>query len=127
VVVNLLIDVQSEVPIYLQIARNLEEEILMGVYPEEEQIPSTTELSVGLKINPATVLKGMNQLVQDGVIYKKRGLGMFVCSGAVEKLRSRRQNEFYEKYVIPLMSEGQRLGIAPGQIIAMIEKGCDKT
>jgi DNA-binding transcriptional regulator YhcF (GntR family) len=127
VVVNLLIDVQSEVPIYLQITRNLEEEILMGVYPEEEQIPSTTELSVGLKINPATVLKGMNQLVQDGVIYKKRGLGMFVCSGAVEKLRSRRQNEFYEKYVIPLMSEGQRLGIAPGQIIAMIEKGCDKT
>jgi len=123
----LLIDVQSEVPIYLQIARNLEEEILMGVYPEEEQIPSTTELSVGLKINPATVLKGMNQLVQDGVIYKKRGLGMFVCSGAVEKLRSRRQNEFYEKYVIPLMSEGQRLGIAADQIIAMIEKGCDKT
>ena len=123
----MLIDVQSEVPIYLQIARNLEEEILMGVYPEEEQIPSTTELSVGLKINPATVLKGMNQLVQDGVIYKKRGLGMFVCSGAVEKLRSRRQNEFYEKYVIPLMSEGQRLGIARDQIIAMIEKGCDKT
>ena len=121
----MLIDIQSEVPLYLQIARNLEEEILVGVYPEQAQIPSTTELSVGLKINPATVLKGMNQLVLDGIIYKKRGLGMFVCSGAVEKLRTRRQNEFFEKYVIPLIREGARLGIAPDQIVTMIQKGCD--
>ena len=72
------INFQSEIPIYLQIARQLEEAILMGIYPEETQVPSTTELSTGLQINPATVLKGMNQLVADGIIYKKRGIGMFV-------------------------------------------------
>lgn len=125
--IALMIDVESKEPIYVQIARNLEEEILMGVYPEQEQIPSTTELSVGLKINPATILKGMNQLVHDGIIYKKRGLGMFVCPGAVENLRSRRQSEFFEKYIIPLMNEGERLGISPDQIIDMIQKGCDAT
>jgi DNA-binding transcriptional regulator YhcF (GntR family) len=119
----LLIDFQSEISIYLQIARNLEEEILAGVYREEEQIPSTTELSVGLKINPATVLRGMNQLVADEVIYKKRGLGMFVSQGAVQKLRMRRQDEFFGKYVVPLLNEAERLGISPEQIITMIRKG----
>lgn len=120
------IDFQSEVPIYLQIAHNLEQEILIGIYPEEEQIPSTTELSVGLKINPATVLKGMNQLVAEEIIYKKRGLGMFVCRGAIEKLRTRRQDEFFEKYLIPLLNEGARLGITPEKIVNMIRKGSDK-
>lgn len=119
----MLIDFQSEIPIYLQIARNLEEEILTGIYHEEGQIPSTTELSVGLKINPATVLKGMNQLVAEEIIYKKRGLGMFVSRGAVQKLRARRQDEFFEKYVIPLLDEAERLGISSEQIITMIRKG----
>ena len=121
----MLIDFKSEVPIYLQIARNLEEEILTGIYPENEQIPSTTELSVGLKINPATVLKGMNQLVADDIIFKKRGVGMFVCHGAVEKLRNRRQEEFLKKYVIPLLKEGKRLGISPEQMVTMIKKGSE--
>ncbi len=121
----MLIDFKSEVPIYLQIARNLEEEILTGIYPENEQIPSTTELSVGLKINPATVLKGMNQLVADDIIFKKRGVGMFVCHGAVEKLRNRRQEEFLKKYVIPLLKEGKRLGISLEQMITMIKKGSE--
>lgn len=117
------IDSHSEVPIYLQIAHNLEEEILTGIYPEEEQIPSTTELSVGLKINPATVLKGMNQLVHDEIIYKKRGLGMFVCQGALQKLKKRRQDEFFEKFVIPLLKEALRLGIPSEEVIIMIREG----
>lgn len=61
---------------------------------EEEQIPSTTEISVSYKVNPATALKGINLLVEKGVIYKKRGLGMFVAEGAVEKLRQERQSDF---------------------------------
>lgn len=117
------INFQSEVPIYLQIARQLEENILMGVYPEETQIPSTTELSTGLQINPATVLKGMNQLVADGIIYKKRGVGMFVSTGAMANIRHARQGEFYDNYVLPLVKEAQRLGITTEELSEMLKKG----
>lgn len=117
------INFQSEIPIYLQIARQWEENILMGVYPEETQVPSTTELSTGLQINPATVLKGMNQLVADGIIYKKRGVGMFVSTGAMGKIRQARQSEFYDNYVLPLLKEAQRLGITAQELSDMLKKG----
>jgi GntR family transcriptional regulator len=117
------INFQSEVPIYLQIARQLEENILTGVYPEETQVPSTTELSTGLQINPATVLKGMNQLVADGIIYKKRGVGMFVATGAAGKIRQARQGEFYDNYVLPLLKEAHRLGITAEELADMLKRG----
>ncbi len=117
------INFQSEIPIYLQIARQLEESILTGIYPEETQVPSTTELSTGLQINPATVLKGMNQLVADGIIYKKRGVGMFVSTGAMGKIRQARQSEFYDNYVLPLLKEAQRLGITAQELSDMLKKG----
>ena len=117
------INFQSEIPIYLQIARQLEESILTGIYPEETQVPSTTELSTGLQINPATVLKGMNQLVADGIIYKKRGVGMFVSTGAMGKIRQARQSEFYDNYVLPLLKAAQRLGITAQELSDMLKKG----
>lgn len=117
------INFQSEIPIYLQIARQLEEAILMGIYPEETQVPSTTELSTGLQINPATVLKGMNQLVADGIIYKKRGIGMFVCAGAADKIRTARHSEFYENYIAPMLREGERLGFSRESLIDLIRNG----
>ena len=83
-------------PIYLQIAEQLEDSIFTGVFPEETKIPSTNEVAAVLNINPHTVLKGMNLLVDEDIIYKKRGLGMFVKTGAVEKIRQpdRRKNAF---------------------------------
>lgn len=113
----------GEKPIYIQIAEQLEDLIFTGIYPEETQIPSTTELSVGLQINPATVLKGMNILVSDGIIYKKRGLGMFVNSGAVEKLSNKRQQNFYENYIVALVSEAKKLGLNLNEIKSLIERG----
>lgn len=79
-------------PIFIQIAGQLEDSIFTGVFPEETQIPSTNEISALLSINPHTVLKGMNVLVDEEIIYKKRGLGMFVKEGAVEKIRQKRQS-----------------------------------
>ena len=73
-------------PIFLQLAEMLEDRIISGAFPEEGQIPSITEYSAALKINPATALKGINLLVEEGLIYKKRGVGMFVSTGAREKL-----------------------------------------
>ena len=73
-------------PIFLQLAEMLEEGIISGAYPEEGQIPSITEFSAALKINPATALKGINLLVDEGLVYKKRGVGMFVATGARDAL-----------------------------------------
>lgn len=116
----------GEKPIYVQMAEWIEENILSGAFPEEAQIPSTTEISAMYKINPATALKGMNILVDKGIIYKKRGLGMFVSEGAAEKLRSERKQEFFEKFVKSLMSEAEKLGITKNEVIDMIERGGDK-
>lgn len=116
-------DFNSQIPIYLQISQQLEDAIFIGVYPEETQIPSTTELSVSLHINPATVLKGMNILVDEGIIYKKRGLGMFVTRDAVDIIKSKRQSGFFENFILPLKAEAKKLGLSEKDIIALIERG----
>lgn len=110
-------------PLYIQIAEQLEDAIFTGAYMEETQIPSTTELSVTLQINPATVLKGMNILVAEDIIYKKRGLGMYVSTGAIKKIRNKRQESFYESFISPLVSEAQKLGLEKNEINALIERG----
>lgn len=113
-------------PLYIQIAQQLEDAIFTGAYAEETQIPSTTELSVSLQINPATVLKGMNILVDEGIIYKKRGLGMYVKTGALEIIKTKRQESFYEKFVLPLAGEAKKLGLCKEEIDKLIERGFKK-
>ena len=83
--------------IYLQIAQMLEDDILRGIYREEEQVPSTNELARVYHINPATAAKGINLLVADGILYKKRGIGMFVATGAEQALRNKRKSAFYDE------------------------------
>ena len=112
--------------IFIQIAEGIEDGILTGAFPEESQIPSITEFSVNYKINPATALKGINLLVDENIIYKKRGVGMFVAEGAVQKLRKKRQDQFYTNYISSLIDEARRLGISSEDVIAMIERGFSK-
>ena len=114
---------QDERPIFLQLSEQLEEGILSGAYPEESQIPSITEFSVNYKINPATALKGINRLVDAGLLYKKRGLGMFVSTGAREQLLSQRRENFYQNFVEKLVREAKRLGLTPGQLTEMLKRG----
>ena len=113
----------SERPIFQQIAEGIEDSILSVAFPEESQIPSITEFSVQYKINPATALKGINLLVDEGMIYKKRGLGMFVAQGAMEALGQKRKAGFYEKFVAALVKEARRLGIGKEELGAMLEQG----
>ena len=80
-------------------------------------------LRLMLKINPATALKGVNMLVDKGIIYKKRGLGMFVSDGAVEKLKKERQSDFFEQYIQKMLDEAQKLGLTKKDIVEMIERG----
>ena len=109
-------------PIFRQIAVQLEDAIVDGSLPEESQAPSSNELATFHRINPATAAKGLNQLVTDGVLYKRRGVGMFVATGAREQLLKRRRSEFADLYVRPLMTEAQKLGISSRELTAMIDR-----
>ena len=117
------IDFGSQTPIFLQLSQGLEDEILSGVYREGEQIPSITELAASYKINPATALKGINLLVDAGIVYKKRGIGMFVSQGALQLLKEKRQDEFFQQYVLPMVQEAKRLSIQPETLRDWIERG----
>ena len=110
-------------PIFQQIAEQLEEAILSGAYPEESQVPSITEYSVQYRINPATALKGINQLVNAGLLYKKRGIGMFVAPGAQEVLRKQRSEDFYHDYVQTMVREGKGLGLTLEQLTDLVKRG----
>lgn len=119
----MLIDFNSEKPIYLQLAEAIEDNILKGIFEEEAQIVSTTEISVKYKINPATAGKGVNVLVDEGILYKKRGLGMFVSAGAKRRILEKRRNSFYKEYVQSLLEEAAKLSISNEDIINMIVGG----
>ena len=112
--------------IYLQIAQMLEDDILRGVYREEEQVPSTNELARGYNINPATAAKGVNLLVSDGILYKKRGIGMFVAKGAAETVRRKRRDAFYNTYVKPLVQEGTSLSLTGEELLAMVNRAIEE-
>lgn len=119
----MLINFDDERPIFIQIAEGLEDAILSGAFEEESQIPSITEISVNYRINPATALKGINILVDEGIVYKKRGIGMFVATGAVEKLKQKRKEQFYDNFIKKLVEEARRLNISKNEAINMLERG----
>ena len=115
----------GEKPLFQQVADQIAEGIFNGAYLEGEQIPSTTEISKSYQINPATVLKGMNLLVERQLIEKKRGIGMFVLPGAQERVRSARKEEFLNKEVLEVVAEAKKLGITNEQLKQLIERGYD--
>jgi GntR family transcriptional regulator len=109
-------------PIFVQIAESIENDILSGVLAEEGQVPSTNEFASFYRINPATAGKGVNLLVEAGILYKKRGIGMFVAEGSRQRLVANRRDQFQSEYVRPLLAEAGKLGISPAQLTEMIEK-----
>jgi GntR family transcriptional regulator len=109
-------------PIFLQIAEAIENDILSGVLPEETQAPSTNEFAAFYRINPATAGKGINLLVDDGILYKKRGIGMFVAEGSRDRLVAKRRDQFEDEYVRPLVVEAAKLGITEDQLEDMISR-----
>ncbi|WP_302435331.1 GntR family transcriptional regulator [Roseburia inulinivorans] len=113
----------QEKSIYLQIAEMIETDILRDILLEEERVPSTNELAKLYVINPATAAKGVNILVDEGVLYKKRGIGMFVSAGAKEAILSRRKNEFYDNYVKKLLEEAASIGLGKEEVIQLIQSG----
>lgn len=109
----------------MQIAEQIEGDIVSGSLAEEAQVPSTNELAAFHRINPATAAKGVAQLVADGVLYKRRGVGMFVAEGARQALVAKRREAFATDYVEPLVREARMLAIDPEELIIMIKEGTD--
>ncbi|QHC70981.1 GntR family transcriptional regulator [Rathayibacter sp. VKM Ac-2801] len=110
-------------PLFLQIAEQIENDIIDGALPEESQVPSTNEFAAFHRINPATAGKGVNLLVDDGVLYKKRGIGMFVAEGARDRLIEKRRTQFRDQFVAPLLAEAAKLGLSTEQLADMITEG----
>lgn len=115
----------QEKSIYIQIREMIENDIIRNIILEEERVPSTNELAKLYAINPATAAKGVNLLVDEGILYKKRGIGMFVSTGAKKKIMEKRKENFYDDYVRSLMAEAARLGITKRELIELIEKSND--
>ena len=112
----------KEKSIYIQISEMIENDILRDILLEEEKVPSTNDLAKMYTINPATAAKGVNILVDTGVLYKKRGIGMFVSEGAKEMIMKRRKAEFYDNYVKAIVEEAISLGITKADLIKMIDE-----
>lgn len=103
----------------------IENDILRDILLEEERVPSTNELAKLYAINPATAAKGVNLLVDEGILYKKRGIGMFVVQGAKSQITAKRRKHFYDDYVKSLMAEAVSLGITKEELIEMIRESKD--
>lgn len=110
-------------PIFVQVAERIEDDIIKGELLEESQVPSTNQFASFYQINPATAAKGVNLLVDQGILYKKRGVGMFVATGARDKLMHKRREDFFEQYVVKMVYEAQKLGITTEQLAEMIQRG----
>lgn len=112
--------------LFLQIAESIEDSIVDGSLPEEGQAPSTNELAAFYRINPATAAKGVSMLVDKEILYKRRGIGMFVNTGARERLRTERRNAFADRFVEPLLSEARTLGLSADDLAELIRERADR-
>lgn len=110
-------------PLFVQIAEQVEDSIVDGTIAEEMQAPSTNELAAFYRINPATAAKGVNMLVNKGVLHKRRGIGMFVASGARDLLLRERRSDFALRYVEPLLAEARKIGLGPDDVADLVRAG----
>ena len=114
-------------PLFAGVADRLAAEIADGGLAEGERVPSMNELAAYYRINPATAAKGINVLADEGLLEKRRGIGMFVAAGARATLLARRRAEFTARYIAPLLTEAGRLGINADELIALIKESCEES
>ncbi|GEK86524.1 GntR family transcriptional regulator [Microbacterium aerolatum] len=108
--------------LFIQIAEQIEDQILDGSLEEESKAPSTNELAAFYRINPATAAKGVAMLTEKGVLYKQRGIGMFVATGARATLLTERRSAFADRYIDPLLAEARTLGLGAEDLAALLRE-----
>jgi DNA-binding transcriptional regulator YhcF (GntR family) len=109
-------------PIFAQIAAELANQIADGTVDEGERIASSNELAAFYRVNPATAARSLTALVDEGLLEKRRGVGMFVAVGARERLVESRRRQFAERYVRPLVVEAARLGIGADELLGLVRE-----
>jgi GntR family transcriptional regulator len=118
---RLILNLDGTKPIYLQISEWLENEILNGSFESDQKIYSQYQLAEIFNINPATAAKGLTILVDENILYKKRGLGMFVSSKAREMILNKRKNQTLKRLVSEIVMEAERLNVSREELIGMIK------
>ncbi len=103
-------------PIYRQIADQIRQDVVEGNLREDEQVMSTTQYATNFRINPATAAKAFAELIDEGVLFQKRGLGTFVMPGARERLLKRRRERFFSDVLQPVLDEARRIGVPASAI-----------
>ena len=109
-------------PIYRQIADQVKADVVSGTLGGDEQVMSTNQYAAFYRINPATVAKAFQQLVDEQVLYKKRGIGMFVSPTARDTLRAQRRERFFSDVVDPMVAEAKAVGIPIDEVVARIKQ-----
>jgi DNA-binding transcriptional regulator YhcF (GntR family) len=122
----LIFDPDGLKPIYIQIAEWLENEILAGNFTADQKVYSQYQLAEMFNINPATAAKGLNILADEQILYKKRGLGMFVTTDAKEKILKKRKNQTLKRLVQEVVAEAKTLGVDVEELFAMIKKAYEE-
>ena len=112
----------ESLPIYQQIADMIMDDIIDGQLKEDEKIPSENEIAQFFSINRATIRKGLQVLLDLDLLYKKRGIGMFVKKGARAKLIRERQKNYTDEYILPLLEEAKRIGLDLADVIQLIKE-----
>lgn len=116
----------DSVPIYLQLKEEIENAIITDSLKEEESLPSIRSLAAQYRLNPQTISNAINELLNEGVIFKKRGIGMFVEKGAKAKLKKRKNQEFRNKDLIKLVEKSKSLGITKEELIQAVASVYDQ-
>ena len=106
-------------PIFLQIKDHVEDSIMDDSYKSGDRVPSTNEFAAFYQINPATAGKGINELVAEGILVKRRGVGMFVTESAKDIVIEKRKQTFYDHYMLPLKHEAKKLRMREDEIWEM--------
>lgn len=114
-------------PIYRQIATRIKDDILSGALAEDSQVMSTNQYAAAYRINPATAAKGLRELLDEEILYKRRGIGMFVSPDARAKLRKQHRDRFFTDVVDPMVAEAQTIGIGLDDVVAHIKRDTDGT
>jgi len=117
----LLFNLDGTKPIYIQLSEWLENEILNGNFESDQKIYSQYQLAEIFNINPATAAKGLNILADEQILYKKRGLGMFVVNSAKEMILAKRKNQTLKRLVQEIVLEAGRLQVSKEELIEMIK------
>lgn len=101
---GIVTDWQDNQPIFRQLADKITEQILQGIWPEEHALPSVRSVSADMKINHLTVMKGYQLLVDEGIVEKRRGQGMYVTKGALAQLQTKQKQRFLQQKIPEIAS-----------------------